>query len=285
MTGRFANRVAIVTGASSGIGFAVARRLATEGARLILVASPVDEEDLDSALVQLRTAGADVDGFVADIADSQTAERAVQLALDRYRRLDILINNAGIAYFEELLQTPLVHMEKTLAVNVGGTFAMSVAAARAMVDSDTRGAIVNTASTSAMVADEFQVTYVTSKGAIVAMTRALATDLAPKGIRVNAVAPGWVETRSTRPIISDADQWAKHRSRLLLDRPATPEEVAGVHAFLASDDASYVTGAIYTCDGGMTAGFRWSNWLAGEPTHEAPIGIPSVSETMGRPVF
>jgi NAD(P)-dependent dehydrogenase (short-subunit alcohol dehydrogenase family) len=137
------------------------------------------------------------------------------------------------------------------------------------------GAIVNTASTAALVGEEFQVTYNASKAAIVALTRSLGVDLAPLGIRVNAVAPGWVRTRPTALTIADPTQWSKHRSRIPADRPAEPAEIAAVHAFLASDDAAYVTGAVYVVDGGLTAGFRFSGWAAIEEPPEG-IGIPDL---------
>jgi len=271
---RFTGRSAIVTGGSSGIGLAVAQRLAHEEARLVVVASPDDGDDLQRVTEALRRQNADVTSLAADVADATTAERAVALALERYGRLDVLINNAGMAYFEEALETPLAHMDRTYEVNVRGALGMALAAARAMIDCG-GGAIVNTASTAAIMGEEFQVTYNISKGAIVSLTRSLAIDLARHGIRVNAVAPGWVETRATRDIIDDPRQWDRHRRHVPLDRPAQPAEIAAVHAFLASDDASYITGATYVVDGGQTAGFTYGGPIPalpltlGRPSHEA----------------
>jgi glucose 1-dehydrogenase len=273
---QFAGKTAIVTGASSGIGLAVAERLGSEGARLVLVAAPGDRDDLERVLERLGA-----EGFAGDVADPATAERAVALAGDR---LDILVNNAGIAYLEEFLSTPVEHVDRTLSVNVRGTFLFAQAAARVMV-ARRGGAIVCTASTASSAGEEYQVTYNASKGAVAALVRSLAVDLAPFGIRVNAVAPGWTATRATADLIDDPAQWSKHRSRIPLDRAAEPAEVAAVHAFLASDDASYVTGALYVVDGGLTAGYRYANWLAVEPPPEGfRVGIPAgVSADLHRP--
>lgn len=208
----------------------------------------------------------------------------MELALRRFGGVDTLINNAGFSFFEEFLDTPVEHLDRTLAVNVRGTFLMTQAAAREMAKVN-RGVIVMTASTASFMGEEFNVTYNASKAAVAGMVRSLAVDLAPMGIRVNAVAPGWVATRSTEPVREDPEQWSKHRSRIPLDRPATPAEVAAVHAFLASDDAAYVTGAVVVCDGGLTAGYRYSNWAAVEaPPEGLQIGRPQIPNTMGRPV-
>ncbi|MGH3359322.1 MAG: SDR family NAD(P)-dependent oxidoreductase [Nocardioidaceae bacterium] len=281
---RFTNQTAIVTGASSGIGLAVARRLASEGARLLLVASPLDKDDLDRAETEIVDLGAEVEVLAADLGYPATGTLAVNAAVDRFGGLDVLVNCAGIAFFEEALDTPIEHMQATLAVNVTGLFSIIQAAARVMSRTG-GGAIVNTASTSALIADEFQVTYSTSKGAVLAMTRAFATDLADHGIRVNAVAPGWVETRTTRAVINDEELWGKHRTRLLLDRPGSADEIAAVHAFLASSEATYVSGSAFVCDGGMTAGFRWSDWLVSPVPEGTQVGIPTLSPTLGRPVL
>jgi NAD(P)-dependent dehydrogenase (short-subunit alcohol dehydrogenase family) len=253
----------------------VAERLGTEGARLVIVAAPVDEADLEQSVENLRARGVETEGLAADIADEETAREVVELARSRFGRLDVLINNAGVAYFEEVLGSPVEHLDRTLAVNVRGTFVMSREAAAVM---GRGGAIVNTASTASFMGEEFQVTYNASKGAVAALTRSLAVDLAPRGIRVNAVAPGWVETRSTRAVIDDPEQWSKHRSRIPLDRAASTAEIAAVHAFLASDDAAYVTGAVVVADGGLTAGYRYSNWRAVPGEHA--VGIPDVPTDM-----
>jgi NAD(P)-dependent dehydrogenase (short-subunit alcohol dehydrogenase family) len=278
---RFAGKVAVVSGGSSGIGLAVARRLGAEGARLVVVGAPVDHADLDHAIDELRGAGIDAIGIAADIADEPAVTEIVGLARSRFGRLDVLVNNAGVAYFEEALSTPVEHLDRTLAVNVRGTFLMSRIAAATMIEYGAGGAIVMTASTASFAGEEFQVTYNASKAAVAALVRSLAVDLAPFGIRVNAVAPGWVETRATRAVVEDAQQWSKHRSRIPLDRAATTDEIAAVHCFLASDDAAYVTGAIVVADGGLTAGYRYSNWQAVPPPPTGHrIGIPDVPTDM-----
>lgn len=282
VSARFEGKSAIVSGASSGIGLATAKRLGAEGASVVIVAAPSDSEDLEKAAEGLREAGVAVKELVADISDVATGPQAVELATKSFGGVDVLINNAGFSYFEEFLDSPVEHLDRTLAVNVRGTFLMTQASARVMAERGA-GSIVMTASTASFMGEEFNVTYNASKAAVVGLVRSLAVDLAPVGIRVNAVAPGWVATRSTKPVREDRTQWDKHRSRIPLDRAATVDEIAAAHAFLASDDASYITGAVLLCDGGVTAGFRYSNWAAAELPEGTVIGRPAVSKTMGRP--
>jgi NAD(P)-dependent dehydrogenase (short-subunit alcohol dehydrogenase family) len=260
---RFEGQAGIVTGASQGIGEAIARRLASEGARLCLVAAPQDEARLAEVAGELGAIS-----LAADVGDPATADRATAETLERYGRLDVLASNAGIAYFEKLLQTPFEHLDHTLHVNVRGMFLVAVAAARAMAERG-GGRICCTASTASFMGEELQVTYNISKGGVLELVRSMAVDLAPHGVRVNGVAPGWVHTPATADIVADEAEWSKHRSRIPLDRPAEPDEIAAVVAFLLSEDSSYMTGSIVVADGGLTAGFRYSDWEA-VPRPRAP---------------
>lgn len=271
-SGRFDGRAGIVTGASSGIGAAIARRLAAEGAALCLVAAPAHEADLDRMVDEVRSLGGEAFGLALDVGHQETARRVVAATSERLGRLDFLANNAGIAYVAPIFETPIEHLDEILHVNVRGTFLLAVECARHMAAHAEAPSICCTASSDAFLPQEGQAPYCASKGAIVSMVRALAVDLAPHGVRINAVAPGWVKTPATAELFASSTQWNKFRTQIPLDRPASPEEIAAVVAFLLSGDASYVTGSIVLADGGLTAGCRFSGWEAEPSTAVGPAG-------------
>ena len=245
---RLQDRIAIVTGAARGIGLACAQRFATEGATVVLA----DREKIAGTAAAASISGAT---FVrADVSRKADVAALVEQVLARHGRVDILVNNAGITHACEFLDLAEEDFDRVLAVNLKSMFLCGQAVARAMVKLGIRGSIVNMSSANAVVAIPNQVPYVVSKGGVNQLTKVMAVALAPHGIRVNAIGPGTILTEMARnAVLTDDAARRKILSRTPLGRCGEPEEIAAVAAFLASDDASYLTGQTIYPDGGRLA--------------------------------
>jgi NAD(P)-dependent dehydrogenase (short-subunit alcohol dehydrogenase family) len=254
-------RVAIVSGASSGIGEATALKLGHDAADLVLLASPDDREDLSRVENQLHAMGTRAVAIAADLSEPMTARRAVQTTMTEFGHLDYVVNNAGIIGHHDFFEETIEDFDRMMAVNARGAYLLAVEAAKAMADG---GAIVCTASVSSWLGEELQVAYNTSKGAVLMIVRTLGLELAPYGIRVNGVAPGYIRTRMSQARLNGGGYWDKARSRIPLDRPGEPEEVANVITFLLSSEASFMYGSVIVVDGGQSAGIRSTDWGAVE---------------------
>lgn len=253
MSARLAGKVALVTGATDGIGAAITRRFAAEGARLVLVAR---RPGPGAALVE--ELGDDCIFVAGDVALPLTAARAVAAAEEHFGSLDVLVNNAGIDHSGvAFLDASLADAERVFAVNVFGALMMMQAATRSMMERRS-GSIVNVTSRTAMVGVPTMSIYGASKGALLSLTKATAVELAGDGIRVNAVAPGPTDTALMRRWIGEhADPVgfrAALESTIPVGRLAAADEVAAAVLYLASDEARYVTGASLAIDGGYVAG-------------------------------
>ncbi len=247
---RLKDKVAIVTGAARGIGQAVAKRYIAEGAKVVL--ADIDERDGGLAAKHL---GAAARFIRCDVGDARDVGNMVDAACKAFTGdIDILVNNAGIVHGGEFLELAEDDFDRVLRVNLKGAFLVSQAVARRMVEQvrqgKTPGTIINMSSINSVVAIGNQIPYCVSKGGIAQLTRATALALAQHGIRVNAIGPGSVMTEMLARVAKDIDSRRRMMSRTPLGRFAEPEEVASVAVFLASDDASYVTGETVFADGG-----------------------------------
>jgi glucose 1-dehydrogenase len=249
---RLADRVALVTGAAQGIGLACAQAFAREGAQVFI--TDVNEDAGRREVLRLRSEGFPVSFAACDVSRKDQVEAAIQAAVNEFGRIDVLVANAGIVHAAEFLELKEEDFDRVIAVNLKGIFLAGQAAARQMVKQGEGGAIVNMSSVNAVLAIPNQVPYVVSKGAINQLTKVMALALAPHHIRVNAIGPGTILTELARSaVLGNKEAERKILSRTPLGRMGDPDEIAKVAVFLASDDASYVTGQTVYADGGRLA--------------------------------
>lgn len=248
---RFIGKRVLITGGSLGIGRATAERFAAEGARLLLTARRNDL--LESAAAELRERYAvEVLTCAMDVSCSADVERMMAYVLERWGGVDVLINNAGICREANFLEATEEHWDETMAINLKGHFLVAQAVAREMVRAGS-GVIVNMSSTNGLAGEVGYSAYNASKAGILLLTKTMALELAPYGIRVNCLAPGYIVTPMSQALDSNLRVYAYARDKIPLGRVASPEEVAAVFAFLASDDASFITGEAIVIDGGQLA--------------------------------
>ncbi|MCL6446354.1 MAG: SDR family oxidoreductase [Alicyclobacillus sp.] len=247
------DKVVIVTGGAGGIGSASARRMAEEGARVVV--SDIRLDAAQQVVNDIQARGGEAIAMQVDVTSYEQMEALVDAAVERYGRIDVMFNNAGIFGDgqKDLLDMPLEDYHRTVRINQDGVFYGIRAAARAMKEAGRGGVIINTASIYAFIADRRQLPYHATKAAVVGMTRAAALDLAKYNIRVVAIAPSMIDTQLIDRWREDERVWNTIRKAQMRQQFGTPEQVAEVVVFLASDQASFVNGHAFFVDDGAAA--------------------------------
>ena len=250
MKDRFTGKSVLVTGAASGIGLAAARAFAAEGARLVL--ADINRAGAEAAAASIRAAGGEAIAAALDVADFEQCAAAVALAVSCYGALNIAFNNAGMpsAITREFEDFTLQEWRRLIDVNLGGAFNCMKAEAPALKAAG-GGAIVNTASVASHIAAPGMAAYVASKHGVAGLTKGAALDLIRHGIRVNAVCPGMVRTAMLAPLMDDPQMLKHMESQVPIGRVGEAQEIARTVLFLASEDASYMVGALLSVDGGV----------------------------------
>jgi len=247
---RLDGKVAAVVGAASGIGEAVAVTCAKLGARVVCL--DVEADKAGRVAERIAAAGGQADAAAVDIRDGQAVQAVFETARQRHGRLDVAVCTPSVNVRKPLLSYTEEEFDRVVTLNLRGNFNVLRAAGRLMT-ADGRGSIILFSSIRSVTVEPGQGVYAATKAGIVQLVRTAAAEFGPKGVRVNAVAPGVVDTPLTAPIKANADWYGAYSAKTILNRWARPEEIAGPTAFLASDAASYMTGSVLFVDGGWTA--------------------------------
>ena len=244
---RLLNKVSLITGAAQGIGLATALKFAAEGA--VVIVCDLAQAGVDEAVAQCRALGAQAEGFVVDVTQRARVDEVVSRVKAQFGRIDVLVNNAGITKDARLQKMTLEQFDRVIDVNLRGVFHCAQAVVDTMVAQGS-GVILNASSVVGIYGNFGQTNYAATKFGVIGFTKTWSRELGPKGVRVNAVAPGFIAT----PMVEAMPEKVLHdlKSKVPLGRLGRPQEIANVYAFLASDEASYINGEVIEVSGGMS---------------------------------
>lgn len=241
------NKVAIVTGGGRGIGETTALKFAKEGAKVVV--ADMNQESIDSVVNKIKAMNGQAIGVIANVADTASVNEMFQKTLEAFGRLDIIVNNAGITADAQLLKMSEDQFDKVINVNLKGVYNCAQAAAKVMAEQPEGGVILNASSVVGLYGNFGQTNYAAAKWGVIGMTKTWAKELGRKKIRVNAVAPGFILTPMTEKMPEKVLDMMKDKAPL--QRLGTSEDIANAYAFLASDEASFITGTVLSVDGGV----------------------------------